>query len=220
MSREKLGADGTSTAHRNIWNRLAMSEKVVELVAILAVTLLVAIVMLIANRAERSLVIFTALLGSVIWGLAYQIVLYKSGMQSPGDNSRLSMATTRMETRLQSGNLARYGIATVGITFVVLAVGLLLDQFGFLDEAVIGIPLVAVFPFSYLAYVAFQRNVRIERLRRDFQLLDAKWDRTLFEHSQGMINFALHIILAMLVTVGGLAIFRYAAVDASNRLLT
>ena len=59
-----------------------------------------------------------------------------------------------------------------------------------------------------------------KRLRRDFQLLDAKWDRALFEQSQGVMNFALHIMLAMLATAGGLVIFRFATVEEIAPLLT
>jgi hypothetical protein len=63
-------------------------------------------------------------------------------------------------------------------------------------------PFILFFPFSYMAYSAFQRPLRIKRLRSDFELLTAQWDEELYQHS--FFNYSLHISLVMLVTLLGI----------------
>jgi hypothetical protein len=67
-------------------------------------------------------------------------------------------------------------------------------------------PFVLFFPFTYMAYSAFQRPVRIKRLRGDFELLTAQWDEPLYQQSTSFFNYALHITLAILATLLGLFI--------------
>ncbi len=103
--------------------------------------------------------------------------------------------------------MLRYGVAMIGVLHALLSVVLLLIQYHFIYSFLIVAPLTAMFPFSYLAYVAFQRSVRVERLKRDFYLMGARWDDDLFEQAQGFWNFALHITLAIMMTLAGITIF-------------
>jgi hypothetical protein len=78
-------------------------------------------------------------------------------------------------------------------------------------------PFILYFPFSYMAYSAFQRPVRIKRLRSDFELLTAQWDEALYQQSTSFFNYMLHIMLAVLVTLLGLLIL---AMPASSTIST
>jgi hypothetical protein len=78
-----------------------------------------------------------------------------------------------------------------------------LSQLDLVVPFIVIAPFILLFPLSYMAYSAFQRPVRIKRLRSDFELLTAQWDEALYQQSTSFFNYALHIALAMLVTVLG-----------------
>ena len=80
------------------------------------------------------------------------------------------------------------------------------DRFEFALLFLVVASAVLYFPFSYMAYHQFQRPVRIKRLRSDFELLTAQWDETVYQQSENLFNYALHIALAMLITLVGLFI--------------
>jgi hypothetical protein len=89
-----------------------------------------------------------------------------------------------------------------GLLFAVLALLWFKVELPFLVIA----PFILFFPFSYMAYSAFQRPVRIQRLRSDFELLTAQWDEALYQQSTSFFNYALHITLAVLASLLGLFI--------------
>jgi hypothetical protein len=118
-----------------------------------------------------------------------------------------SLINSRNQTQRARLLLRRYGVAAISVALGVFSVILLLGRYELLEETAIIFPLVALFPFSYLAYVTFQRPIRIQRLKRDFELLAARWDEGLYQQSQGFWNFALHIILTILMTIVGAMVF-------------
>lgn len=82
--------------------------------------------------------------------------------------------------------------------------GLVLYSFNIVLPFLIIAPFVLFFPFSYMAYSAFQRPFRVKRLRSDFELLTAQWDEELYQQYTSFSNYALHISLAILVTLLGI----------------
>jgi hypothetical protein len=103
--------------------------------------------------------------------------------------------------------LLRYGIAAGSLSLAVLSLTLILAKYSLVEDFLLIFPFTAFFPFSYLSYAIFQREVRIKRLRIDFALLGLEFPDEIVQQVQGFGYFALHITLAMLFTLVGLSLF-------------
>lgn len=181
------------------------------------VIIILMLIMLMEGEEFLSAVAILSLGGCFVWALIYQQVIdiaLPSDMPAapvPGQPVELSNAAsvslTRSQTQRTRMLLRRYGVAVISVALGVFSVMLLLGRYGLLEETAVLFPVVALFPFSYLAYVTFQRPIRIQRLKRDFELLAARWDEGLYQQSQGFWNFALHIILTILMTIVGAMVF-------------
>jgi hypothetical protein len=144
-----------------------------------------------------------ALVSCLIWVGTYFV--FQSIMRAP--RSFVAPSTSAIVAQppswaLTPRNLAAALAIVTGAVFGVL----LLLLYNMTLTFLIITPFVLIFPFSYMAYMAFQRSVRIERLRRDFELLTAEWNENILRQSQDPFNYALHIVLAMFATLLGLFI--------------
>jgi hypothetical protein len=187
------------------------------------VIIIVMLILLMDGVQHLSTVAILSLGGCFIWALIYQQVIdiaLPSDMPvapTPGQprtgpatvelSNAASVNVTRSQTDRARMLLRRYGVAVISVALGVFSGVLLLGRYGLLEETAVLFPVVALFPFSYLAYVTFQRPIRIQRLKRDFELLAARWDEGLYQQSQGFWNFALHIILTILMTIVGAIVF-------------
>ena len=192
--------------------------------------LLAVILLLIAGPGNERLVALLSLVGAILWTLVYRLVMLAlrraakkpqrvvisqpqdantqgtTGDKPIGAPSLPQPTLTQEESVLQREVLLRYGIAVIAVGLALLGLVLILIQYNLNYPFLAVAPLTLLFPFSYLAYVAFQRSVRVERLKRDFILMDTRWDEDLYQQSQGFWNFALHIMLAVLMTFVGVTI--------------
>lgn len=190
---------------------------ILTLIGIVIIILMVILLM----QGEETLpeVAILSLGGCLIWALIYQQVVDialpsdmptapPAGQLSTAELSNAASVTlARNQTQHARMLLRRYGVAVISVVLGVFSGILLLGRYSLLEEVAVVFPVVALFPFSYLAYVTFQRPIRIQRLKRDFELLAARWDEGLYQQSQGFWNFALHIILTILMTIVGAIIF-------------
>lgn len=175
--------------------------------------------LLLDNSSERTSLLVLSLFGCVLWILVYQQIadidpspdVISGHQQKVGTGNETAKSlyvwTTRGRVLRSRYYIWRYGVAIIVVTLGLLSLVLILVQAGKLNETLIIFPFVAVFPFSYLAYIIFYRPVRVETLRRDFRLLGEPWDEGLYQQSQGFWNFALHIILAIATAFIGTVIF-------------
>lgn len=200
---------------------LAIVTEIVTDFALLASLLLVTSAVIVMPQ-DLYVVALAALASSVMCAIAYRMISLNINRKLAQHAQRVSPAQVAEGTAgvvplqepppttppsVRGADMMRTAVATLAVLLLVLALALVLFEFNLADKALVfGLP-IALFPFSYLAYVAFQRNIRIERLKRDFYLLDARWDDQLFFQSQGFFNFALHIVLAVAATVLGILIF-------------
>ncbi|MBZ0281072.1 MAG: hypothetical protein K8L97_10040 [Anaerolineae bacterium] len=156
-----------------------------------------------------------SLCGAVILALIYRIVaatqtIASRNLSPSGTNENFAPQTESIDSKL-----FRFSVAGLAVGLGGFGLALILAKYSLLDDFLLIFPLTAFFPFSYLAYIAFQRDLRIKRLKLDFDLLGLKWDEGLAQQSQGFWNFALHIILAMMITIMGLSLFAANGEDFS-----
>lgn len=198
-------------------------------------TLLILAGLLLAAPGAEPVISIVALGGCIIWSLAYWLLMIRSDEKADAAQTAMDAANASASVNLRAGaeplsrpadaatgsgqavmpattddsqnRLLRYGVGTIALLLGTLGIALILTRHDLLDDFIFIFPPLALFPFSWIAYTAYQRDVRIERLRRDFFLLQAPWDTKLVRQAQGLSNFALHIVLAMLMTVIGLTIF-------------
>lgn len=179
-------------------------------VSILAlISLMIVVALLLVNNSDTTRDVSIAALGScIIWTLAYRIVSVRTLKVVPDTTNKEDKSKTN---RSSQDTILVYGIAGIafglGVISVFGVVGQIATQRAVVDQVLVYVPLIGFFPISYLAYAAFQRNVRLERLQLDFELLGVDWNKDLAAQSQHLWNFALHIVLAMAVTLIGLQIF-------------
>src|ERR1043165_9352648 len=153
-----------------------------------------------------------ALAGFLCWFLAYSIyqtiLLYyrQRRYNDPTNNPYIPYWT------FTSRNIATTMSIVTGLLF---GVSVLL-WFNLTIQFLVIAPFVLFFPFSYMAYSAFQRPVRIKRLRSDFELLTAQWDEELYQQSTSFFNYSLHISLATLATLLGLFIVFIPVIDLTK----
>ncbi len=220
----------TETVKPNPMSVLARS--VVVLLAISSLFLVTIFLMRFSNDAQGQYAFelaFAALFAATAWGIGYRLLLppHWREKSAPTTNIPASMTSSILRS-LPSGNrrttqsadnsipfddldresFARYTVGMVAVALGGLGGAIILWGYGYLDEFIIIFPVLAFFPFSYLAYVTFQRAVRIKSLQIDFDLLGIPWDENLGMKSQSFWRFALHIILAMAVTILGLFVLR------------
>jgi hypothetical protein len=172
--KEGLGSDSAEAQKR--WETLWI------MFAIFVSTFTIAVfggLMLFQTNNLQSLAL-SALISCLIWLFAYFVCRYSE----------------RKVESIICGSISSIMGLIFGVLLLVWSNSLLL----FLTTA----PFLLFFPFSYMAYYAFQRPVRIKRLRTDFELLTAQWDEELYEQSTNFFNYALHITLVILITSLGL----------------
>jgi hypothetical protein len=150
-----------------------------------------------ANHPPVVLFAVLAALSAICWFVAY---LTFSAARAPQGNP-VSQPDSGDWTEI----LRKLSLVMAVASGLVFGIHMLI-QLGLVLQFIVIAPFVLLFPFSYMAYSAFQRPVRIKRLRSDFELLTAQWDEALYQQSTSFFNYALHIALAILVTLLGFVV--------------
>lgn len=175
------------------------------LVTIVTLLTIILLVFEITTVPDYTILPILSLCGAVMLALIYRIVATTSHV--PPKTASDTSTTTLISAETIDSKLYRFSVAALSVGLGGFGLALILAKYGILDDFLLIFPLTAFFPFSYLAYIAFQRDLRIKRLKLDFDLLGLTWDEGLAQQSQGFWNFALHIVLAMMVTIMGLSLF-------------
>lgn len=117
------------------------------------------------------------------------------------------------ETTGRVRHLPQIALITVGIVTILLIV---LDAAGqlILGEGLLILALASYFPLSYVAYETFQSESRVERLTQDFRLLGMQQEvdpgemaQRLYGRTHNRWNYLLNILLVVLLTIVGMALF-------------
>ncbi|MBI5668725.1 MAG: hypothetical protein HZC41_12020 [Chloroflexi bacterium] len=174
--------------------------------------------------------------GAIIWGCIYWLLLPRDTSQgtaaSPpitlfpttrGKPAELSSTTAgQLELPIQRPattaepvprtefylTLLRFAAAILAAGLFFLALALIIKQTATVNAGhllIIGAS-VGVFPLSFIAYRAFRSDQRTQRLEEDFELLGMEKTRVQALQSYKVWDYAVHILMAVLFTLIGLAV--------------
>ena len=138
---------------------------------------------LVGDTANLTTLTALSLIGCIVWTLIYQQIadiVSQADSAAPltslplnvDDNLRATfITTTRGRVNRLRYYLWRYTVAIIASVLGIFSLVLILQRNDVLPQTLVTFPLVALIPFSYLAYIIFQRPIRVESLRRDFVML-------------------------------------------------